>query len=160
MQSVIQSAPVSKKALWAGRVLSTLPVLMLLMSATMKFLKPPPVVEGFAHLGLPEALAIGLGILELACAAVYVIPQTCVLGAILLTGYLGGATLAHLRVGDPFWTPVILGALVWGGLFLRDPRLRALIPLRCRPPQHATIAMGQANEAPDGQAWDQTREAA
>jgi hypothetical protein len=133
MQPILQCAPVSKKALWAGRVLSTLPVLMLLMSAAMKFIKPPPVVEGFAHLGLPEALGIWLGILELACAAAYVIPQTCVLGAILLTGYFGGATLAHLRVGDPFWMPAIVGVLVWGGLFLRDPRLRALIPLRRQP---------------------------
>ena len=90
-------------------------------------------MEGFAHLGLPESLALGLGILELACAVVYVIPQTSVLGAILLTGYLGGATCTHLRVGDPFFMPVVIGALVWGGLFLRDPRLRALIPLRRQP---------------------------
>lgn len=133
MQSVNESAPVSKKARWAGYVMSTLPVLMLLMSAAMKFVKPPPVVEGFAHLGLPASLALGLGILELACAAVYMVPQTSVLGAILLTGYLGGATFAHLRVGDPYFAPVILGVLVWGGLFLRDPRLRALIPLRRQP---------------------------
>lgn len=103
------------------------------MSAVMKLIKPPPVVEGFAHLGFPESLALGLGLLELACAVVYVIPQTSVLGAILLTGYLGGATVTHLRVGDPFLTPVILGMLVWGGLYLRDPRLRALIPLRRLP---------------------------
>ena len=105
-------------------------VLMLLMSATMKFLKPPMVLQSFTHLGLPENLALGLGVLEMACTVVYVIPRTSVLGAILLTGYLGGATLTHLRVGDPFITPVLLGVVVWGGLFLRDPRLRALIPLR------------------------------
>jgi len=91
---------------------------------------PAPVVEGFTHLGLPESLAPGLGILELACTIVYVIPQTSVLGAILLTGYLGGATLTNLRVGDAFFAPILLGVLVWGGLFLRDQRLRALIPLR------------------------------
>ena len=130
MQSQTQSAPVSKKMLWAGRILSTLPVLVLVFSAVMKFLKPAPVVEGFTHLGLPESLAPGLGILELACTIVYVIPQTSVLGAILLTGYLGGATLTNLRVGDAFFAPILLGVLVWGGLFLRDQRLRALIPLR------------------------------
>ena len=124
---------VSKKALWGGRTLGALPLLMLLPSATMKFLKPPEVIEGFVRLGYPESLALGLGILELACTAVYLIPRTSVLGAILLTGYLGGATATHVRVGDPlsmFIIPVILGVLVWGGLFLRDPRLRALIPLR------------------------------
>jgi len=124
---------VSKKALWGGRLLSALPLLMLLPSAAMKFLKPPEVIEGFVRLGYPESLALGLGILELACTAVYLIPRTSVLGAILLTGYLGGATATHVRVGDPFSMfiiPVILGVLVWGGLFLRDPRLRALIPLR------------------------------
>ena len=127
--------PVSKKMLWAGRIMSALPVLMLLMSALMKFMKPASVVEGFAHLGLPESLALGLGILEIACTVMYVIPRTAVLGAILLTGYLGGATVTHLRVGDPFFMPVIVGVLVWGGLFLRDARLWALIPLR-REPAH------------------------
>jgi DoxX-like family len=130
MQSVTRTYPVSKKMLWAGYVVGALPVLLLLMSAVMKLIKPPPVVEGFAHLGLPESLALGLGILELACTIAYVIPQTSVLGAILLTGFLGGATVTHLRVGDPFFMPVILGILIWGGLYLRDARLRALIPLR------------------------------
>jgi DoxX-like family len=129
----IQPASVSQKMRWAGLIMSMLPVLMLLMSAAMKFMKPAPVVEGFAHLGFPENLALGLGILELACTIVYLIPQTSVLGAILVTGYLGGATVTHLRVGDPFFMPVILGVLVWGGLFLREPRLRALIPLRREP---------------------------
>ena len=133
MQSVIQTHPVSKKTLWAGYIIGALPVLLLLMSAVMKLIKPPPVVEGFAHLGLPESLALGLGILELACTVAYVVPQTSVVGAILLTGYLGGATVTHLRVGDAFFMPVILGILVWGGLYLRDARLRALIPLRRLP---------------------------
>jgi len=130
MKSDTQSAAVSKKMLWAGRISSAVPVLMLLFSSVLKFVKPAPVVEGFARLGYPESLALGIGILELACTAVYVIPRTSVLGAILLTGYLGGATATHVRVGEPFFTPVILGALVWGGLYLRDERLRALIPLR------------------------------
>ena len=130
MHRFTQTNSVSKKALWVGCIISALPVLMLLMSAVMKFLKPPPVIEGFAHLGLPEGLALALGIVELACTIAYLVPQTSVLGAILLTGYLGGATVTHLRVGDAFFMPILLGILLWGGLFLRDPRLRALIPLR------------------------------
>ncbi len=125
-----QTAPGSKKMIWIGRIISALPVLMLLFSSVMKLMKPPPVVEGFAHLGYPESLALGLGIVELTCAVVYVIPRTAVLGAILLTGYLGGATATHLRIGEPLFMPIILGVLVWGGLYLRDDRLRALLPLR------------------------------
>jgi hypothetical protein len=133
MQSVTQNNPVSKKLLWASYIITALPVLLLLMSAVMKLIKPPPVVEGFAHLGFPESLAGGLGILELACAVVYVIPQTSVLGAILLTGYLEGATVTHLRVGDPFFIPVILGMLVWGGLHLRNPGCAHLFPCVVSP---------------------------
>lgn len=110
--------------------MSTLPVLMLIMSATMKFLKPASVVEGFTHLGWPEHLALNLGIVELSCTLLYVIPRTSVLGAILLTGYLGGATATHARIGEPWFAPVLLGMLVWGGLFMRDTRVRDLIPLR------------------------------
>ena len=80
-----------------------------------------------------ENLALGIGILELACTIIYVIPRTAVLGAILLTGYLGGAILTHLRVGEPIFLQVIFGVLIWGGLYLRDPRLRVLIPLRSLP---------------------------
>jgi hypothetical protein len=130
MASVAQSARISKKERWAGIIMSALPVLMLLMSAVMKFLKPQAVVEGFAHLGYPASTALTLGILEFGCTVVYLIPRTSILGAILLTGYLGGATASHLRVGESVLGPVILGVLVWGGLFLREPRLRALFPLR------------------------------
>ena len=129
-QPGVETVSVPKKMLWTGRVVSAVPVLMLLMSAVMKFVKPPQVLEGFAHLGLPEKLAFGLGVLELACTLLYVIPRTAVLGAILLSGYLGGAIVTHLRVGDPFIGPIIFGMLVWAGLYLRDSRLRALIPLR------------------------------
>ena len=122
MQSVTQT--VSKKVLWAGRITSALPVLMLLFSSVMKFVKPASVVEGFVRLGYPESLAFGIGIVELACTVLYVIPQTSVLGAILLTGYLGGATATHVRIGEPFYMPILLGTLVWAGLFLRDDRLR------------------------------------
>ena len=120
----------SKAALWTGRVISAVPVLMLLMSAGMKFSRSEEVLKGFHGMGWPERLAIALGIVELACTVLYVVPQTAVLGAILLTGYLGGATATHVRIHDAFYTPVALGVLVWLGLYLRDPRLRALIPLR------------------------------
>jgi hypothetical protein len=132
MSSDTQTAPASKKMLWAGWIISALPVLMLVVSGVMKLLKPPAVVDGFTKLGWEENLAFGLGILELACTVVYLVPRTSVLGAILLTGYFGGAIATHVRVGDPFssFVPVVLGMLVWGGLFLRDARLRALLPLR------------------------------
>jgi uncharacterized membrane protein YphA (DoxX/SURF4 family) len=126
----LQTAPVSKKMLWAGYILSALPVLMLLFSGVMKLVKPAPVVEGFVRLGYPESLALGIGIVELVCAVLYVVPRTSVFGAILLTGYLGGATATHLRIGEPFFAPIVLGVMVWGGLFFRDARLRALLPLR------------------------------
>ena len=130
MLSDTHSAPVSKKMRWAGYSISALPVLMLLFSGVMKLVKPASVVEGFVRLGYPESLALGIGIVELACAALYVIPRTSVLGAILLTGYLGGATATHLRIGEPFFAPVLLGVMVWGWIFFRDARLRALLPLR------------------------------
>jgi DoxX-like family len=130
MSGDVQTTSVSKKMIWAGRFVSALPVLMLLASGVMKLIKPPAVMEGFATLGYPDNLAVILGIVEIACTLIYVTPSTSVLGAILLTGYLGGATATHVRVGDPFFAPIILGVLVWLGLFLRDSRLRALLPLR------------------------------
>jgi hypothetical protein len=130
MQSATGTAPVSKSRLWGGRIISAIPVLLLLASAVMKFVKPAAVVEGFTHLGWPERYALGLGIVELGSTVVYVIPRTAVLGAILMTGFLGGAVATHMRIGEPFYLQVLLGVLVWAGLFLRDARLRALIPLR------------------------------
>ena len=118
----------SKTALWTGRVMTTLPVLLLLFSAGMKLAGPPDLAKGFAHLGIPLNHALGLGLLELTCAIIYVIPCTSVFGAVLLTGYLGGAIQAHVRVGDPYFMQIILGVVLWGGLYLRDPRLRALLP--------------------------------
>jgi hypothetical protein len=115
---------------WAGCVMSALPVLMLLMSGGMKFTNAKEVVEGVSKLGWDLSLLPKLGVVELACTALYVIPRTSVLGAILLTGYLGGATAAHVRVGEQFAAPVVLGVLIWGGLYLRDLRIRSLIPLR------------------------------
>ena len=130
MPSDTQASSVSKKMLWAGYIMSALPVLALLLSGVMKLVKPASVVEGFVHLGYAESQALAIGIVELACVAIYVIPRTSVLGAILLTGYLGGATATHVRVGEPFFGAIGLGILIWGGLFLRDERLRALLPLR------------------------------
>ena len=131
MQSETQAGPGSKKMLWAGRIMSAVPFLMVLLSAVMKLVKAAPVMEGMARAGLPERFVVPIGILELMCVVVYVIPRTSVLGAILLTGLLGGATVTTLRIGDPtFPMPVVLGMLAWGGLYLRDERLRALIPLR------------------------------
>jgi hypothetical protein len=122
---------VSKAALWTGYVLSALPVLMLLMSGVMKLMRPPSVVEGFVHFGYRENIIVPLGILEIVCTVIYLIPRTSLLGAILVTGYLGGATATLVRVGEPtFFAPAVLGVLAWGGLYLRDPRLRGLIPFR------------------------------
>jgi len=116
---------------WTGRVVSALPVLALLMSGAFKFMKPnEEMAKGLDHIGWKADQLSTLGIVEIACTILYVIPQTSILGAILLTGYLGGATATHVRVGDPWFAPVIIGVLVWLGLFLRDARLRALIPLR------------------------------
>lgn len=121
----------SKKSLvWAGRILSALPVLFLLLDGVMKVVKPPFVVEATVQLGYPESVIVGLGILLVACTILYIIPRTAVLGAILLTGYLGGAVATHVRVGGPLFSilmPVILGAMLWGGLYLRDERVRSLV---------------------------------
>lgn len=133
MQSGIQGDNTSKKMLWTGRIVSTIFALFLLVDAVAKLFKPAPVIEGTVRLGYPESVIIGLGIVLLVCTVLYMIPRTSVLGAILLTGYLGGATATHVRVGGSLFEilfPGIFGILIWGGLFLRDERLRALIPLR------------------------------
>jgi hypothetical protein len=122
------STPVAM--LWAGRIVSTLPVLGLVMSASMKFIQPKDLVEGFEKFGYPLSLAAPLGVVEAICTVLYVIPQTSVLGAILLTGYLGGATATHVRISDAFAPPIIMGVMLWLGLYLRDARLRALLPFR------------------------------
>lgn len=126
-----EAAPARSSLLvWVGRVISALPVLALGMSAAMKFMKGPELAEGFEKLGWEMDLALALGIVELACTILYAIPQTAVLGAILLTGYLGGAVATHVRINDNFIAPIIVGVIVWLGLYLRDARLRALVPFR------------------------------
>jgi hypothetical protein len=133
MQTDDRTARASGVMLWSGRIMSTIPVLFLLVDGVMKLAKPAIVVETTVQLGYPESVITGLGIVLLACTALYLVPQTAVLGAVLLTGYLGGAVATHVRVGGaPFEVtfPVIVGALLWGGLVLRDPRLRALLPVQ------------------------------
>jgi hypothetical protein len=128
MTSETNAIPISRTAFWAGWVLSVLPSLLLFFSGAMKLVKPEDVLKGFEHLGYPEQLAVPLGLVEIGCTLIYLIPRTAVLGAILLTGYLGGAVATHSRLMEPqFAAPLILGMLVWGGLFLRDPRIREVI---------------------------------
>ena len=120
----------SGKIVWVGRVISALVSFLFAMSAVMKLRAGPEVVQGVAHLELPESLIMPLAILEISCVVIYAIPATAVLGAILLTGYIGGAILTHLRVGDPFFMQIAIGIFIWLGLYLRENRLKALIPLR------------------------------
>lgn len=128
-----QITSTSKRMTWAGHIMTVLSALFLLLDGVMKLVKPAPVVEATARLGFPESALAGVGIVLLACTILYLIPHTAVLGAILLTGYLGGAVATQVRAGSGLFEtffPVIFGALVWGGLFLRDARVRELIPMR------------------------------
>ena len=118
------------KIVWIGRVISVLAALVFGFSAFMKLKGGAEVIQGMAHLGLPESLIMPLAILEIACVVTYLFPASSVLGAILLTGYIGGAICTHLRVGDPFYVQIGLGVFVWLGLYLRENRLEELIPLR------------------------------
>jgi fucose permease len=131
---ITKTTPVTK-SLWAGRIVSAVPVLFLLIDGVMKLIKPAPVVEATVQLGYPEGVILPLGIILLGCVILYLIPRTSVLGAILLTGYLGGAVAAQVRTGNPLFSHILfpgyVAMLLWGGLWLRDPRLRDFIPLRC-----------------------------
>ena len=130
MQSGNHTAPISAKTLWTGRFLSGLPSLFLLVDGVMKLVKPAIVVDTTTQLGYPERVILPIGVALLGCTIIYLIPRTAVLGVILLTGYLGGAIATHVRFGDPWFPilfPVFIGALVWGGLVLRDVRLRSLV---------------------------------
>jgi len=118
------------KAVGAGWVISVLASLVFLFSAFLKLKGGPELAQGIAHLGLPESMVMPLAIVEISCTVIYLIPATSVLGAVLLAGYVGGAICTHWRAGDPFFVQITLGLLVWLGLYLREPRLKALIPLR------------------------------
>ncbi|SRR5713101_1468962 len=132
MNESIAAQPPARWVLWTSRVLSAIPVLMVGFSAVMKIVGAPPVVQSMtAVFGYPPSLIVPIGLVELACAVLYVIPRTSVLGAVLLTGYLGGAVATHVRLSDPsFVGPLLFGIMVWVGLYLREPRLRPLLPLR------------------------------
>jgi len=120
----------ANKVTWLGRGMSALAVLPFLFSMSMKFSANPQMLEGFSHLGWPESMIMGIAGLELMSVVIYAIPQLSILGAILLTGYLGGAIATHLRVGESPIVQVFIGLLVWGGLYFREPRLRAILPIR------------------------------
>ena len=121
---------VTGKGVWVGRVLSGLASLVFAFSALLKVMGGPELAQGIAHLGLPESMVLPLSILEMSCVAIYLVPATSVLGAILLTGYIGGAICTHWRVGDPVYVHIALGVVVWLGLYLREGRLKDLLPLR------------------------------
>ncbi len=119
-----------EKKVWVGRVLSLLAALPFLMSAAMKFKGGPEMDQGWAHFSWPPAMLIPVACLELGSVILYLIPQVCILGGIVLTGYLGGAIATHLRLQEPVYVHVLIGLFIWGGLYLREPRLKQLIPLR------------------------------
>ena len=133
MERDSQTTGSSKGMVWTGRVISALIALMFTFDGVGHLMKPPQVVEAFARLGYPLSASVGLGVLLLISTAIYVTPKTSILGAILLTGYLGGAVSTHVRAGSSMFEtifPVIFGVLVWLGVYLRDAKLRALIPIR------------------------------
>jgi hypothetical protein len=134
MTSTTWAAPVSRKRNWAGAIVTGLPVLFLLFDSVIKLMQIQPVKDSFTQLGYPLSLAPIIGAIELVCLALYLLPRTSVLGAILLTGYLGGAVATHVRVGSPLLShvlfPTYIGLLLWTGLYLRESRLCALVPLR------------------------------
>lgn len=127
----MDTSSTSNRARWLGRILSALPVALLLFSGTIKLAHRPEVAASMQHLGVPQAVAPAIGALELLCVALYLLPRTAVLGAILATGLLGGAVAIHLRIGDPYPShtlfPIYVGALLWAGLLVRDARVRALV---------------------------------
>ena len=135
-ETMDKPAPLGRSALWAGWILSGMVILFLLADGGMKLVPIPIVTQTMEQLGYPPTaeLARTLGVLTVLCTLLYAWPPTAVLGAILLTGYMGGAIATHLRVGSPLFTHLMfglyLGLMIWGGLYLREPRLHALIPLR------------------------------
>jgi DoxX-like protein len=135
MQQGDQAFPAGRAWLWAGRVLSTLAILFFALDGVMKLFKPTPVITATVGLGFPENEIVGIGITLLICTALYVIPRTSIFGAVLLTGYLGGAIASKVRIHAPLFDicfAIVFAALVWGGLWLRNPRLRTILPLQPR----------------------------
>jgi hypothetical protein len=133
MQAISEFPVYTSSRIWAGRIVGGLPALFMLVDAVMKLVKPAFVVEATVQLGYPETVILPLGVVLAASTILYLIPRTAILGAILVTGYLGGAVATHVRVGGPTFSiifPIIFGILIWGGLYLRDPRVSTLIPVR------------------------------
>jgi hypothetical protein len=134
--TITTNPPGARQALWTGRALSGVTAALLILDSAGKLLEVQPVVDGTKQLGYPPDIAFSLGVTLLSCVLVYLVPRTSVLGAVLLTGYLGGAVATHVRVGSPLFThvlaPTYVAALLWGGLVLRDSRLRAFMPWRHR----------------------------
>lgn len=138
MHASTQPIPAASVTQWAGRIISGVAVLFLVFDGSIKVLQLAPAVEATAQLGYPAHVVLGIGILELVCLAVYLLPHTAILGAIMLTGYLGGAVATQVRVGAPTFPlvfPILIGLLLWGGLYVRDDRLRAA----------DTLLLGRAN---------------
>lgn len=130
MQAATLASRQTRTGSWFGRVISGLAVAFMVFDGVIHMLKPAPVVDAFSQLGVPLRLSVGLGVVELICTALYVIPRTAFIGALLLTAYLGGAIATQLRAGAgwfPTIFPVVIAALVWGGLALREPRVRGLL---------------------------------
>ena len=134
MQTATDIAAPSKSRLWTGRILSILTILFLLFDGIMKLVRPLPVTQAMTQLGFPQNLSVPIGIILLLCTALYAIPWTSVLGAVLLTGYLGGAVVSQLRIGAPLFGstlfPIYFAVLMWAAIYLQEPRLRAFIPVR------------------------------
>jgi uncharacterized membrane protein YphA (DoxX/SURF4 family) len=133
MDTTLNDQAVSRRAVWAGRIVSVLPALFMLFDGVIHTMKIPAVVEGFAKLGYPISVAVTLGIIEIVCAILYLIPRTSVLGAVLLTGYLGGAIASNVRIQAPLLGyvlfPVYVALFLWGGVWLRDRRVREVLPV-------------------------------
>jgi hypothetical protein len=130
VEPATQTAPVSKGMRWTGIILSALPILIFFFAAAFPFMNPAAAAQGNAHMGYPASAGLLVSILAAGCAILYAIPRTSVLGAVLLTGYLGGATASHIRIGEPPILPLVVAAFVWLGIYLREPRLRAVLPVR------------------------------
>ena len=134
MQTATDIAAPSKSRLWTGRILSTLTILFLLFDGIMKLVRPLPVTQAMTQLGFPQNLSVPIGIILLLCTALYAIPSTSVLGAVLLTGYLGGAVVSQLRIGASLFGstlfPIYFAVLMWASVYLLEPRLRAVFPIR------------------------------
>ncbi len=130
MESNSQFVPVTKKRLWTGWIITGFVGLFLLFDAIVKLIKINEVIEASVRLGYPDNTIFGIGLVLLISTILYLIPKSAVLGAILLTAYLGGAVTTHVRIGDPFYFPIAMGILVWIGIYLREKRLKLVVPVR------------------------------